>query len=95
MDIGRASELVAAVQPVKRAPEAESDRQRAARDSSQQVLDVVQREALMQHYAENLQSQSPQPDERRAQRALDTYSAVALNDKRELLADMLGVSEYA
>lgn len=94
LQIGRASELIAAVQPVPRSPQAESEQQRAAREPAPQVLDLVQREALMEHYADSAPAFASAAGQR-AQRALSAYNQVEQGGQREQLAQMLGIDEYA
>jgi hypothetical protein len=92
-EIGRASELVVSVQPTPRTPPSESGAERSTRGA--RPLDMLQREALMEQYASGADNVLSRNVERQAQRALQAYTEVSQSDQREVLADMLGVSEYA
>lgn len=60
-------------------------------------MDAIQREVLVSEYV----GLSAKPrvgehaNDQHAQRAVSAYETVAHQDKRDILADMLGVSEYA
>lgn len=92
---GRANDTVSAVTPARKSPEPEEQRERASRQTGAQVLDAVQREALVHSYTASQGTRREGYQPRHQQRALDAYSGVALQDKRELLVDLLGINEYA
>jgi len=61
-------------------------------------MDAIQREVLVAEYAGLSARPTPNhasDNDQHAQRAVSAYEAVAHQDKRDILADMLGVSEYA
>jgi hypothetical protein len=95
LEIGRASELVVSVQPAPKTPPGESGAERSAPAARSQPLDMVQREALMEQYVGGVGHAASGNVERHAQRAVRAYNEVAQGDRRNALADMLGVSEYA
>lgn len=93
---GRASQLVSEVLPARDARQAPGQQQEVSRQRSPQVVDDVEREALLKRYADTLQqSTSGQHQGREGRRAVDAYASVSQQDKRELLTDLLGVNEYA
>lgn len=94
-EIGRASELVVSVQPAPRTPPSESEDERSASGSPNQSLDMLQRDALMEQYVGGVTRAASGNVERNAQRAVQAYTDVAQGDRRDALADILGVSEYA
>lgn len=93
---GRASQLVSEVLPARDPRQAQGQQEQVSRQRSPQVINDVEREALLRRYADTLQ----QPLQRQYQgrdgrRVVDAYATVSQQDEREKLTNLLGISEYA
>ena len=93
----RASELVAAVTPARAPRQAASEQERAERrQAPQQLVDALQRETLVEQYQQSRrQSAAAAGYAQQAQQAVDAYREVAQAERRDLLTDVLGISEFA
>ena len=99
-DLGRARDLVEAVQPVERTREPASKEEQAQepvarRPSARAVADVLDREALLDASSRARGQLQDDRLARQSQRALSAYNDVALEQNRDLLVEVLGVNEYA